>query len=89
MLAMISLLPSKNERQRSVNDIFACILDNLTAMQRHCPVIVLSAAIMRKNATDDITTVLSLYAHVFKFTNMHVMSHRSDLFVSCNSKVDI
>jgi hypothetical protein len=44
---------------------------------------------MGKNATDDIATVSSLYAPVFNFTNMHAMSHRSDFFLACSSKVDI
>ena len=44
---------------------------------------------MGKNATDDITTVSSLYAPVFNLTNMHAMSHRSDFFLACSSKVDI
>jgi len=44
---------------------------------------------MGKNDTDDITTVLSLYSHVFNFTNMHAMSHRFDFFLACSSKVDI
>jgi hypothetical protein len=40
-------------------------------------------------ATDGIATVSSLYAVVFNFTNMHVMSHRSDFFLACSSKVNI
>jgi hypothetical protein len=43
---------------------------------------------MGKNATDDIATVLSLYAHVFNFTNMHVMFHRSDFAHASRSNVD-
>jgi len=89
MLVAILLLPLKNERQQSVNDFWACILDNLTAMQRRSPIIVLSAAFMGKNASDDLTTASSLYVLVFNFTNMHAMSHRSDCFPACSSKVDI
>jgi hypothetical protein len=47
------------------------------------------AALRGKNASDDIATVSSLYALVFNFSNMHAMSHRSDLFLSCSSKVKI
>jgi len=44
---------------------------------------------MGQNATDDIATVSSLYAPVFNYTNMHVMSHRTDFFLTCSSKADI
>jgi hypothetical protein len=86
---MILLLPPKNERERSVKDFGACIVDNQSAMQRHCPIIVLSAALMGTNATDDIATISSLYAPVFNFTHTHAMSHSSDFFLACRSKVDI
>jgi len=82
-------LPLENERQWSVNDFCACILDNQTAMQRRSPVIVLSAAFMSKNASDDIATASSVYVLVFNSTDMHAMSHRSDLFPACSSKVNI
>jgi len=89
MLLAISLLPPKNERQWSVNEFSASILDNQTAMQLHWSIIVLSAAFMGKIASDDIATSSSLYVLVFKFTNMHAMSHRSDFFLACSSKVSI
>jgi len=44
---------------------------------------------MGKDASNDIATVSSLYALVFNFTNMHAMSHRSDCFLVCSSKVNI
>ena len=44
---------------------------------------------MSKNVSDDIATVLSLYVLVFNFTNMHALSHWSDLFLACSSKVNI
>ena len=44
---------------------------------------------MGKNACDDIATASSLYVLVFNFTNMFVMSHRSDFFLACSSKVNI
>jgi hypothetical protein len=44
---------------------------------------------MGKNATDDIATIMSFYALVFNFTNMHAMSHRSDFVLACSSKVGI
>jgi len=73
------------ERQR----VWACILDYQTAMQRSWPIIVLSAAFMGQKANDDMATVTSLYALGFNFTNMHPMSHRSDFFLACSSKVYI
>jgi len=44
---------------------------------------------MGKNTSNDIATVSALYALVFNFTNMHAMSHRSDFFLACSSKVNI
>jgi len=44
---------------------------------------------MGKNASEDIATTSSLYVLVFNFTNMHTMSHRSDFFLPCSSKVNI
>jgi hypothetical protein len=44
---------------------------------------------MSKNATNDIATVSSLYAHIFNFKNIHAISHRSDFFLPCSSKVNI
>jgi len=45
---------SQNERQRSLNDLFAGILYNLTGMERRYTTMNLSAAFVGKNATDDI-----------------------------------
>jgi len=89
MLVTISLLPPKNERQRRVNDFWACILDCQTTMQRRWHKIGLSAAFMGIKASNDIATVSSLYALVFNFTNMHAMSHRSDFLLASSSKVNI
>ena len=89
MIVTTLLLPPKNARQWSVNDFWAWILDNQTAMQRHRPMIILSAAFMGKNATEDIAAASSLYVLIFNFTNTHTMSHRSDFFLACSSKVNI
>ena len=56
MLVTISLLTPKNERQWSANDIRSCILDNSRAVQQHTPIIIMLAAIIGKNASDDIST---------------------------------
>jgi len=45
-----------NERQRCVNDFWSCILDNQRVKQPFQSIIVLSAASMGNNATDDIAT---------------------------------
>jgi len=58
-------------------------------MQQHCPIMVLLAAVVGKNANNDIATVSSLYVLVFNFSNMHAMSHRSDFFLTCISKANI
>jgi len=84
-----SLLPPENECQRRIYDFWASILHNQTAMQRHRPIIVLSAAFRGKNASDDIATALSLYVIVFNFTNMHAMSQSSDFYLAFMSKVKI
>jgi len=89
MLVTISLLRPKNEHQWSINDFWACILDYQTAMQLRWPITVPSATFLGKTASDDIASVSSLYAIVFNFTNMHVMSPRSDFFLACSSKVYI
>ena len=52
----ISLPPPKNERQRSVNDFWSCILNNPRAMERRYAIIHLSAASTGKNTTDDIAS---------------------------------
>jgi len=44
---------------------------------------------MGTNASNDIATASSLYVLVFNFTNMHVMSYRSDIFLACTSKDNI
>jgi len=54
MLVTIQLPPPRNERQRSVNDFWSCILDNLRAMERRYPIFNLLAAFMGKNASDNI-----------------------------------
>jgi hypothetical protein len=84
-----SLLPPKNERQWSIKDFWAGILDYQTAMQWQLHNIGRSAVLMGKNVSDDIATVSSLYALVFNFTNMHSISHRSDFIVACSSEVNI
>jgi hypothetical protein len=89
MLVTISLLPPKNEHQRTINDFWASILDYQTAMQWRGDKIQLLVAFMGKNARNNVTTVSSLYALVFNFTNMHAMSYRSDFFLACSSKVNI
>jgi len=54
----ISLEPPNTERQQSVNNFLPCILDNQMTIQRHQPIIELSAAYVGKTASDDITTAL-------------------------------
>jgi len=41
---------------------------------------------MGKNASDDIATATLSYVHVFNFTNMHAMSHRSDFVLLVTQK---
>jgi len=53
---MISLTHSKNECQRSVNNFSSCMLHNSRAVQRHTPIIIILAAFIGKNASDDIAT---------------------------------
>jgi hypothetical protein len=81
--------PSKNDRQRSINDFGPCTLDDQTAMQWRWPLIVQSAACIGQDTNDEIKTVLSLYVLVFNFTNMHAMSYRSEFFLARSSKVNI
>jgi len=50
---------------------------------------VLSAAFIGINASDDIATVSSLYALVFNFTSMYTMSHWSNFFLACSSKGNV
>jgi len=47
---------SENECQRSVNNFWFCISNNLTAMERRKPIINPSAAPIGKNACDDISS---------------------------------
>jgi hypothetical protein len=47
------------------------------------------AAFKGNNASNDIATVSSLYTLVSNFTNMHAMSHRSECFLACSSKLNI
>jgi len=54
------LLPPENERHQRINDFWASILDNQTAMQRRRPIIILSAAFRGQNANDDIATTSPL-----------------------------
>jgi len=54
MVVTISLPPPKNERQWSVNDFWSHIADNSRAVQWHSPIIILLAAFLGKNASDDI-----------------------------------
>jgi len=89
MLVTTSLLTSKNDPQLSVNNFWACLLDNQTAMQRRRPIIILSAAFMGKNASDNIATASSFKVFIFNFTTMHAMSHRSDCDLACSSEVNI
>jgi len=44
---------------------------------------------MGKNGSNNIATVSSLNALVFNLPTMHAMSHRSDFFLACSSKVNI
>ena len=47
---------SQNEPQRSVNDLCAGILDNLTGMKSRLTTMILSTACIAKNASDDIAS---------------------------------
>jgi hypothetical protein len=46
----------KNELQQSVNNFWSYMLDNNWAVQQHLAIIIILAALMGKNATDDIAT---------------------------------
>jgi len=52
-----SLLCPENERQRSVNNLRPCIVENQWAMRPQWSTIVLSAAILGKYANDMIVTM--------------------------------
>jgi hypothetical protein len=49
-------LNMKNELQQSVNNFWSYMLDNNWAVQQHLAIIIILAALMGKNATDDIAT---------------------------------
>jgi len=51
------LLSPKNERQRSVNDLWPCIMENPRALRRHDAISTLSAAFVGKNGCDYIATM--------------------------------
>jgi len=53
---MILVPPSKNERQQSVDDFISCILSNSRAVQWHTPIIIILAAFIGKNASDNTAT---------------------------------
>jgi len=57
MIATTSPLCPKNERQRSVNDFWHCILEKARVVRRHWPTIELSAAFLSKNTSDKIVTM--------------------------------
>jgi len=57
MVATTSLLYPKNERPRSVNDFWHCILEKTRVVRRHWPIIELSAAFLGKNTSDNIITM--------------------------------
>jgi len=57
MVATTSLLCPKNERQRSVNDFWHCILEKARVVRRHWPIIELSAAFLGKNTSNKIVTM--------------------------------
>jgi len=57
MVATTSPLCPKNERQRSVNDCWHCILQKAMVVRRHWPVIELSAAFLGNNTSDKIVTM--------------------------------
>jgi len=57
MPGVTSLLCPKDECQRSVNNFWHCVVENPRAVQRHCYIIVILAAILGKNAWDIIATL--------------------------------
>jgi len=56
MVSRISLRPHENRRQWSVHYFWSCIMDTQSTVHWHWPIINVSAAIMGKNASDDIAT---------------------------------
>jgi hypothetical protein len=57
MITTTSLLGPKNKRQQSINDFWHCILEKARVVQRHWPIIELSAAFLGKNTSDKIVTM--------------------------------
>jgi len=57
MLVTILLLPPKNDRQHSVNNLSSCIMHNQLATQQCQPIIIVAAAFMGRNASDNIATI--------------------------------
>jgi len=57
MVATTSLLCPKNERQRSINDFWHCIMVKARVVRRHWPIIELLAAFLGKNTSDKIVTM--------------------------------
>jgi len=53
---------SQHERQCSVNDLCADILDNLTGMERRYTLLTRSAAFVGKNASDEIASASNNWA---------------------------
>ena len=56
MLVMISLPPTKSERQQSVNNFWSCIMDTQCTVHRHWPIINASGTSIVQNASEDIAT---------------------------------
>ena len=57
MVAATSLLCPNNERHRSVNNFWPCILEKAWVVRRHWPLLDLEAAFLGKNASDKIVTM--------------------------------
>jgi hypothetical protein len=57
MVVITMLLWAKNEPQRSVNDLWPCILENPRVVQRDLPIIKPSADILGKNHCDNIAAM--------------------------------
>jgi hypothetical protein len=57
MVATTSPPCPKNDRQRSVNDFWHCILEKARVVRRHWPIIELSAAFLGKNTSNKIVTM--------------------------------
>jgi hypothetical protein len=57
MVAIKMLLCTQNQHQRSMNDLWPCILENSRALRRHLPIIKLSATFLGKTCCDNITAI--------------------------------